>query len=79
MIGHDMRMPTGGDAWQTSRILLPESLSGRTFRDVVSGTNVRPVATDKVSWLFVGQLFSSLPVAVLRAEPDNTMSIQVDG
>ena len=79
MIGQDLRIPTGGDAWQTSRVLLPESLSGRTFRNVVSGANVRPVATDRASWLVVGQLFASVPVAVLRAEADDTVTIRVDG
>jgi (1->4)-alpha-D-glucan 1-alpha-D-glucosylmutase len=59
--------PLGGECWKTSRIMLPEALRTRTFRDVFTGSEVRPTATPEEGWIFVGQLFDRLPVALLRA------------
>ena len=59
--------PLGGECWKTSRIMLPESLRTRTFRDVFTGSEVRPTATPDEGWIFVGQMFDRLPVALLRA------------
>jgi (1->4)-alpha-D-glucan 1-alpha-D-glucosylmutase len=59
--------PLGGDCWKTSRIMLPESMHDRTFRDVFTGSEIRPTVSSEEGWLFVGQLFERLPVAILRA------------
>jgi (1->4)-alpha-D-glucan 1-alpha-D-glucosylmutase len=60
-------IPLGGPAWKTSRIMLPETLAGRTFRHVITGAEIRPVTAGSQSWIFVGQLFETVPVAMLRA------------
>jgi (1->4)-alpha-D-glucan 1-alpha-D-glucosylmutase len=68
LMGVPARLPTGGDTWQTSRVLLPPDLAGRTFRHAFTGFEVKPTATERESWLFAGQLFATLPVAVLTAD-----------
>jgi (1->4)-alpha-D-glucan 1-alpha-D-glucosylmutase len=60
-------IPLGGDAWKTSRVMLPEALGGRTFRHAITGAEIRPVTAGSKSWIFVGQLFETAPVAILRA------------
>jgi (1->4)-alpha-D-glucan 1-alpha-D-glucosylmutase len=59
--------PVGADCWKTSRIMLPDALRGRTFQNVLTGAEVRPSVTGDQGWVFVGQLFAQLPVAILRA------------
>jgi (1->4)-alpha-D-glucan 1-alpha-D-glucosylmutase len=60
-------VPLGGDAWKTSRVMLPEALRGRTYRHVFTGAEIRPVVTSESGWIFLGQAFDRLPVALLRA------------
>lgn len=54
-----------GDAWRTSRVMLPPALAALTFTDACTGAVVKPVTTASGSWLFVGQCFGVLPVALL--------------
>jgi (1->4)-alpha-D-glucan 1-alpha-D-glucosylmutase len=56
-----------GDRWLTSRVLLPKSLAGLTYRDAFTGADIRPVTSGEGSWLFVGQALKQLPVALLLA------------
>jgi (1->4)-alpha-D-glucan 1-alpha-D-glucosylmutase len=67
LVSRDLPFPLSGPAWKTSRILLPQSLEQRTFRDVITGAEVRPVSAGTDSWIFVGQLFERVPVAVLKS------------
>jgi (1->4)-alpha-D-glucan 1-alpha-D-glucosylmutase len=60
-------IPLGGEAWKTSRVLLPPPLASRTFRDVITGGAIAPVTTDHQAWIFVGQIFETLPIAILQA------------
>ena len=60
-------VPLGRDCWKTSRVMLPESLQHRTFRNVFTGEEIRPTVAADRAWLFVGEIFNSLPVAILRA------------
>ena len=60
--------PIGRDRWKTSRILLPPELTGRKFRDLLTGAEITPVVTDSQSWMFAGQLLATLPVAIVRVE-----------
>jgi (1->4)-alpha-D-glucan 1-alpha-D-glucosylmutase len=60
-------MPLGGDCWKTSRVLLPAALRHRTFRDVFTGANIPPAVATDAGWIFLGQVFDTLPVALLRA------------
>ena len=58
--------PIGGAAWMTSRIILPDALGDRLYQHVVTGAEIRPVSSGSQHWVFVGQLFEHLPVAILR-------------
>jgi hypothetical protein len=60
-------MPLGGDAWKTSRVMLPAALRERTFRNVVTGQQLAATQVGDTAWLFVGELFERLPVAMLTA------------
>lgn len=57
--------PIGGDTWKTSRILLPDSLSTRTFRHALTGAEIHPTTASSRSWIFAGQAFETVPVAIL--------------
>jgi (1->4)-alpha-D-glucan 1-alpha-D-glucosylmutase len=63
----DRPMPLGGDAWKTSRIMLPQALRERVFRNVVTGQQLSATHVGETAWLFVGELFERLPVAMLTA------------
>ena len=58
-------MPIGVERWKTTRVLLPTSMTDRSFRNVLTGAEVRPVVTDSQAWVFAGQLFETVPVAIL--------------
>ncbi|HVL67890.1 MAG TPA: malto-oligosyltrehalose synthase [Vicinamibacterales bacterium] len=60
-------LPVGGDCWKTSRVILPEALRGRTFVNAFTGAELRPATTGDSGWIFLGQVFEKLPVALLRA------------
>jgi len=68
LVDEDHPVPLGGECWKTSRILLPEALRDRTFRNVLTGEELRPTEGHGEAWLFVGQVLNRLPVALLRAE-----------
>ena len=61
-------LPIGAERWKTSRVLLPAELTNRVFRDQLTGAQITPVVTDSQAWIFAGQLFDTLPVAILMAE-----------
>jgi hypothetical protein len=60
-------LPLAGPAWKTSRVILPPELGRRTFRHEITGAQIRPVTTETQAWIFVGQIFETVPVAILRA------------
>jgi (1->4)-alpha-D-glucan 1-alpha-D-glucosylmutase len=64
LIDRDHPLPLG-ERWKTSRMLLPPALGALTWRDAFTGVEMKPVTTAEHSWLFVGQLFERLPVAML--------------
>ena len=57
-----------GDRWLTSRIHLPKSLAALTYRDAVTGVEIRPATSGDDAWLFVGQALKHLPVSLLIAQ-----------
>jgi (1->4)-alpha-D-glucan 1-alpha-D-glucosylmutase len=63
----DQPGPLGGEAWKTSRVLLPETLRNRTFRNVFTGAEVTPTVTADEGWIFLGQALEKLPIAMLKA------------
>jgi (1->4)-alpha-D-glucan 1-alpha-D-glucosylmutase len=66
LLSADHPLPLG-DRWRTSRVHLPQSLAGLTYRDVFTGEEIRPVIAGEHAWLFVGQALRVLPVALLTA------------
>jgi (1->4)-alpha-D-glucan 1-alpha-D-glucosylmutase len=64
MGAHGDTLPLGGDAWKTSRILLPAELRGRPFRHLLTGADILPTAGGGDEWIFAGQLFESAPIAI---------------
>jgi (1->4)-alpha-D-glucan 1-alpha-D-glucosylmutase len=59
--------PLGGECWKTSRVMLPPGLRDRDFRDVITGADIRPTRAGEDAWIFLGEAFQTLPVAILRA------------
>ncbi len=57
----------GGEAWKTSRVMLPPTLQQRTFRSVITGEQITPTQAADSAWLFVGQVFDRVPVGMLTA------------
>jgi (1->4)-alpha-D-glucan 1-alpha-D-glucosylmutase len=57
----------GGEAWKTSRVFLPPELHGRAFRHHLTGAEVRPTVAAGEEWIFAGQLFETIPVAIVTA------------
>jgi (1->4)-alpha-D-glucan 1-alpha-D-glucosylmutase len=60
-------VPLGGEAWKTSRVLLPEALRHRTYHNIFTGEELRPTITSEHGWLFLGECLNQLPVALLRS------------
>ncbi len=67
LVTPDQPLPLGADCWRTSRVMLPPSLSNREFRDVVTGASIRPTRGTDTAWIFLGETFRLLPMAILRA------------
>ena len=60
-------LPLGLEGWKTSRVLLPPELAGRSFRDAMTGADLRPTVAGRQTWLFAGEMFNTLPVAIIVA------------
>jgi (1->4)-alpha-D-glucan 1-alpha-D-glucosylmutase len=73
LVSADHPLPLG-DRWRTSRVHLPKSLAGLTYRDVFTGASVKPMSTAGGAWIFVGEALARLPVALLIGG-----SVSVDG
>jgi maltooligosyltrehalose synthase len=65
----DHVFPVGPDCWKTSRILLPPALAARPYRNVLTGECIDPTRTATQAWIFAGEAFRVLPVALLVGEP----------
>jgi (1->4)-alpha-D-glucan 1-alpha-D-glucosylmutase len=66
VVGDDRPVPLGGDCWKTSRLMLPPQLRDRVFRDAITGAEIRPASAGGSGWIFLGEAFQTLPVAILR-------------
>jgi len=64
--GADRALPVGGSAWKTSRVMLPPALADRTFTHEITGTEIRPVRAGSQAWIFLGEVFETVPVGILR-------------
>jgi (1->4)-alpha-D-glucan 1-alpha-D-glucosylmutase len=67
LVTGDRQAPLGGECWKTSRVMLPPELRERTFRDVITGAEIKPTTAGDSAWIFLGEAFQTLPVAILRA------------
>ncbi len=67
LITPPQQLPLGGDCWKTSRIMLPADLRDREFRDELTGAQIRPTRAGDDAWIFIGEAFQTLPVAMLTA------------
>ena len=47
-------------------IMIPACLADRTFRDALTGAEVRPTRAGDTAWVFVGEVFATAPVAILE-------------
>ena len=56
-----------GETWKTSRLMLPPALRGRVFQNVITGAEVRPTRAGESAFIFLGEAFETLPVAILKA------------
>ena len=68
LVDEERPAPLGGECWKTSRILLPDTLRHRTFRNAFTGEEVKATEGAGQTWIFVGQALNHLPVAMLRAD-----------
>jgi hypothetical protein len=48
-------------------MMLPQGLRHRTFRHEITGAEIRPTHGAESAWIFLGEAFQTLPVAILRA------------
>ena len=67
LVGGRSAAPLGGDCWKTSRLMLPPALGDRTFRHELTGAEIRPTRAGDSAWIFLGEAFETVPVAILRA------------
>jgi (1->4)-alpha-D-glucan 1-alpha-D-glucosylmutase len=67
LVNDDRPIPLGGDCWKTSRMMLPQGLRDRTFRHEITGAEIRPTHGAESAWIFLGEAFQTVPVAILRA------------
>src|SRR5262249_24580152 len=67
-LGNGERPFPVGEAWKTSRVHVPTSLAGLTYRDVFTGAKIRAARSETSAWLFIGQALHTLPVALLVAD-----------
>jgi (1->4)-alpha-D-glucan 1-alpha-D-glucosylmutase len=58
--------PIGGECWKTSRVMLPPELRDRTFHHVLTGAELKPTVAGDTAWLFLGEVFRTVPVGILR-------------
>jgi (1->4)-alpha-D-glucan 1-alpha-D-glucosylmutase len=67
LVGADLAPPLGGAGWKTSRVILPPALADRTFRHEITGAEIRPTSAGGQAWIFAGELFETVPVALAQA------------
>ncbi|HSL24307.1 MAG TPA: malto-oligosyltrehalose synthase [Vicinamibacterales bacterium] len=64
LMGAELAWPLG-QAWKTSRVLLPHALARRRFRNVLTGRDVSIAHASERSWIFAGEAFEHCTVALL--------------
>jgi hypothetical protein len=46
--------------------MLPPGLRHRSFRDAITGAEIHPARAGENAWIFLGEVFQTLPVGILR-------------
>jgi (1->4)-alpha-D-glucan 1-alpha-D-glucosylmutase len=59
-------IPLGESIWKDSCLLLPEEISGKTFRNIFTGETLQQTETNRERALPLCQVFSNFPVAMLE-------------
>jgi (1->4)-alpha-D-glucan 1-alpha-D-glucosylmutase len=67
LVEGDTPAPLGGERWKTSRVMLPAALGERTYRHVLTGAEIRPTRGTDSAWVFLGEVFQTVPAGILRA------------
>jgi (1->4)-alpha-D-glucan 1-alpha-D-glucosylmutase len=65
LISEPTAVPLGGQAWKTSRILLPPELRDKAFRNEITNAELQPASSAGEAWLFAGQVFEEVTVGML--------------
>jgi hypothetical protein len=47
--------------------MLPAALGERTYRHVLTGAEIRPTRGTDSAWVFLGEVFQTVPAGILRA------------
>jgi (1->4)-alpha-D-glucan 1-alpha-D-glucosylmutase len=66
LVGRDLRDPIGEEIWSRSRLLLPESEPGRSYRNVLTGEVIAAGSAEQGAALQMAEVFAHLPVALLE-------------
>jgi (1->4)-alpha-D-glucan 1-alpha-D-glucosylmutase len=64
----DRPLPIGAMTWQTTRVMLPPDLAGRSWRNLLTGEPVKVRALRADRWMLVADILSSFPIALLWAD-----------
>jgi (1->4)-alpha-D-glucan 1-alpha-D-glucosylmutase len=68
LIGETGDIPLSGEAWKTTRVILPPALHGRMFRHEITGADIVPTAAGGNEWMFAGQVFERVPVGIVTTD-----------
>jgi (1->4)-alpha-D-glucan 1-alpha-D-glucosylmutase len=63
-------LPVGPNVWRTSRVRVPQGLAAARYRNVVTGETTRLVHSRGESWILLGEVLATAPVAMLVRETD---------
>jgi len=63
------RLPLGRDLWADTWLVVPGDLGAGPYRNLFTGTELRPSVSDAGTVLAVGEILAEYPVALLEAGP----------
>jgi len=61
----DTLLPLGEHVWSDTVAILPDTLKGQTYRNILTGEERRPQGPDK-NLFYASELFAGFPVAILK-------------
>jgi (1->4)-alpha-D-glucan 1-alpha-D-glucosylmutase len=66
LVGGSERAPMGPDVWEATRLLLPPSLAGRRYRNLLTGEVLTADGADGTTGLTLAAALADFPVALLE-------------